>query len=188
MESSCIQQHSFYLTRKVQLLWRVHIRCLIFSFLQTDFHWIHKMYILTDIPKNGGDDKNKNVERNPSNILPGNGQINRICNRYVAFLPLSHSVPTRWVLHLAALQPVRSPRCLPPVCGRQCAFREHHGPGPRHHGLEKHPEGVLHTWHHHGHRTSAAGPRHVGGKNSCEGFYMWTICTHFIHITVCVLG
>lgn len=28
---------------------------------------------LTEVPRNGGDDKNKNVERNTANILPGNG-------------------------------------------------------------------------------------------------------------------
>lgn len=28
---------------------------------------------LTETQRNGGDDKSKNVERNPSNILPGNG-------------------------------------------------------------------------------------------------------------------
>lgn len=29
-------------------------------------------FFFSEIPKNGGDEKNKNVERNPSNILPGN--------------------------------------------------------------------------------------------------------------------
>ncbi|KAM8860753.1 ferry endosomal RAB5 effector complex subunit 3 isoform 1-T3 [Synchiropus picturatus] len=33
-----------------------------------------------DIPKNGGDDKSKNVERNPSNILPGEFYISRHSN------------------------------------------------------------------------------------------------------------
>ncbi|KAM7396361.1 hypothetical protein PAMP_019406 [Pampus punctatissimus] len=33
-----------------------------------------------EIPKNGGDDKNKNVERNPSNILPGEFYISRHSN------------------------------------------------------------------------------------------------------------
>lgn len=42
-------------------------------FLHTDFHCIFSMFILTEILRNGGDDKSKNLERNPSNILPGNG-------------------------------------------------------------------------------------------------------------------
>ncbi|XP_029290330.1 ferry endosomal RAB5 effector complex subunit 3 isoform X1 [Cottoperca gobio] len=33
-----------------------------------------------EIPRNGGDDKNKNVERNPSNILPGEFYISRHSN------------------------------------------------------------------------------------------------------------
>ncbi|XP_068169300.1 ferry endosomal RAB5 effector complex subunit 3 [Antennarius striatus] len=33
-----------------------------------------------EIPKNGGDDKNKNVEKNPSNILPGEFYISRHSN------------------------------------------------------------------------------------------------------------
>lgn len=32
-------------------------------------------FFFTEIPKNGGDDKSKAVERNPSNISPGNGWI-----------------------------------------------------------------------------------------------------------------
>uniref|UniRef100_A0A7N8XCT6 CL004 protein n=1 Tax=Mastacembelus armatus TaxID=205130 RepID=A0A7N8XCT6_9TELE len=36
--------------------------------------------IKRDIPRNGGDDKSKNVERNPSNILPGEFYISRHSN------------------------------------------------------------------------------------------------------------
>lgn len=129
---------------------------------------------VTDISKNGGDDKSKNMERNPSNILPGQVQSNcldpasRCDSSWRSLAPLSLSPPiraTRRVLHLAALQPVRGARRLPPVRGRQRALGQHHGSRPGHHGLEKHPEGVLHPRHHHHHRTSAAGPQDVGGTS-----------------------
>lgn len=190
------------------------MRCLdlIFEIVQTDL-WF---YILTEIPRNGGDDKSKNVERNPSSILPGkffyflhwllvrltehkttdqSHIIQQHTSSACLFLSVSHTYKyraccvssTRWVLHLAALQPVRGPRCLPPVCGWQRALREHHRPGPRHHGLEKHPEGLLHPRRHHRHRPSAAGPWHVRGKSRA----LWmlvrmddvVICTFFLHHT-----
>lgn len=81
---------------------------------------------------------------------------------FCAFFP---SLLERRVLRLAALEPVGGPRRLPSVRGRQRALREHHGEGSRHHGLEKHLEGLLHPRRHHHHRTAAAGPRHVRGEN-----------------------
>lgn len=56
----------------------VAFKHLVRSHLITCFaYWLQLYFFiydvcLTEIPRNGGDDKSKNVERNPSNILPGN--------------------------------------------------------------------------------------------------------------------
>lgn len=144
------------------------------------FNVILKFCVLTEIQRNGGDEKSKNMERNPSNILPGDAFRDIFLHvkrerRVIIFILTPHSTDTcfkpvsrdsssRWVLHLPALQPVRSPRCLPSVRGRQRSLGEHHGPGPGYHGPEEHPEGLLHSRRHHGHRASAASPWHVRGK------------------------
>lgn len=41
------------------------------SIVPADLCFILQSCNLTETQKNGGDDKSKNVERNPSNILPG---------------------------------------------------------------------------------------------------------------------
>lgn len=122
----------------------------------------------------------------PHLLIPHYSAASFLDHTSFAFFPHYHTLTSctccvsssRRVLHLMALQPVRGPCCLPPVCGWQRALREHHGPGPGHHGLEKHPEGLLHTWRHHRHGPSAAGPRHVRGECSwehCARLCVWTM-------------
>lgn len=76
-----------------------------------------------EIQKNGGDDKSKTVERNPSNILPGIDfklRSNTGCyvDPHVNLSGHHASFSSRRVLHLEALQPIGGPRRLPPLCRR----------------------------------------------------------------------
>lgn len=153
--------------------------------------------MFTEIQKNGGDDKSKGVERNPSNILPGKACYCTTIQTKHTWLFLMHSLSfnffLRRVLYHTALQPVRGSCCLSSVCGWQSSFGKHYGPGSCHHGSEKHPESLLHAWCYHRHHPSAAGTRYVWGRKKAESavntsIYEWccsrvppSICAYTLH-------